>query len=273
MTCKGVHIFLRLSEKFSFVQILTSLYAISAFSLVFIAVVFFYWTLEKHVEEDTKKLLHSRYEIIEEILRHHHIDADRLKGEIDGVSHKIPGLYARLIDADGVVIAETLDMGKELSSEFRCFEKEEYSSCFVHSRTEKSFHVLSSPLKEYYGGKLRVVIGFDQTREEMLIEDFRNVCLWILLSTIFISLILAFVITKKGTEPLRNIANSVAQISSETLNERLNTQKLPEELKTLAEKFNEMMGRIENSFSQLNRFSTDIAHELRTPINNLRGGD
>lgn len=264
--------FQRCSIKFSFVQILTSLFAVSAFSLVFIAVVFLYWTLGKHIEEDTKKLLQSRYAIIEEILRHHDVNADRLKAEVDGASHEIPGLYARLIDTSGKVIAETLDMGKELPTDFKCYESDEVAICAVRSFTNKSFHVLSSPVKEYYGGQMRVVLGFDQTREEVLLKDFRDVCFWLLLCTIFVSLILGFVITKKGTEPLRNITDAVTQISSENLSERLRTENLPSELKTLAIKFNEMMSRIENSFTQLNRFSADIAHELRTPINNLRGG-
>src|ERR687883_1616333 len=32
-----------------------------------------------------------------------------------------------------------------------------------------------------------------------------------------------------------------------------------------------MLGRLEESFGRLARFSADIAHELRTPVNNLRG--
>lgn len=32
-----------------------------------------------------------------------------------------------------------------------------------------------------------------------------------------------------------------------------------------------MLDRIESSFIQLSQFSSEIAHELRTPINNLKG--
>jgi two-component system heavy metal sensor histidine kinase CusS len=34
---------------------------------------------------------------------------------------------------------------------------------------------------------------------------------------------------------------------------------------------NEMLDRLEDSFQRLSRFSSDIAHELRTPINNIQG--
>jgi len=39
----------------------------------------------------------------------------------------------------------------------------------------------------------------------------------------------------------------------------------------LASAFDEMLGRLEKSFTQLAQFSADLAHELRTPINNLMG--
>ncbi|MFH4146958.1 histidine kinase dimerization/phospho-acceptor domain-containing protein, partial [Acinetobacter baumannii] len=34
---------------------------------------------------------------------------------------------------------------------------------------------------------------------------------------------------------------------------------------------NHMLERIEKGYTQLNRFSEDIAHEIRTPLNNLIG--
>ena len=45
---------------------------------------------------------------------------------------------------------------------------------------------------------------------------------------------------------------------------------LPSELYTFASHFNDMLGRLEDSFGRLSRFSADIAHELRSPVNNLR---
>src|SRR5438552_11657690 len=43
------------------------------------------------------------------------------------------------------------------------------------------------------------------------------------------------------------------------------------ELRSLADTFNEMLDRLESSFGRLAQFAADLAHELRTPINNLRG--
>ena len=67
------------------------------------------------------------------------------------------------------------------------------------------------------------------------------------------------------------ITTTARRIRSTTLDERLAVEGLPAELAELAETFNEMLDRLEESFQRLGRFSADIAHELRTPVNNLRG--
>jgi two-component system, OmpR family, heavy metal sensor histidine kinase CusS len=42
-------------------------------------------------------------------------------------------------------------------------------------------------------------------------------------------------------------------------------------LQSLAGTFNEMLDRLEESFERVSRFTADIAHDLRTPVNNIRG--
>jgi two-component system heavy metal sensor histidine kinase CusS len=74
-----------------------------------------------------------------------------------------------------------------------------------------------------------------------------------------------------GTRPLREVSETARHISSSTLNERIRTEGYPSEIETLATTFNAMLQRLEDSFARLSRFSADIAHELRTPVNNIRG--
>src|ERR1043166_5093753 len=42
-------------------------------------------------------------------------------------------------------------------------------------------------------------------------------------------------------------------------------------LRPLAASFDDMLGRLEDSFTRLSQFSADLAHELRTPVGNMLG--
>ena len=55
------------------------------------------------------------------------------------------------------------------------------------------------------------------------------------------------------------------------MHERIPNGGLSAELSLLAVTFNSMLDRLEDAFQRVSRFSDDVAHELRTPVNNLRG--
>jgi two-component system heavy metal sensor histidine kinase CusS len=82
---------------------------------------------------------------------------------------------------------------------------------------------------------------------------------------------MGYLIAHRGIRHVRQIADAVGRIGSANIHERVMPQGLPRELSALAGRFNEMLDRLEESFGRLSQFSADVAHELRTPINNLRG--
>ena len=50
------------------------------------------------------------------------------------------------------------------------------------------------------------------------------------------------------------------------LQKRLPLPKAKDELYELSQKFNEMFGRLEESFEKEKQFTSDVSHELRTPV-------
>ena len=66
------------------------------------------------------------------------------------------------------------------------------------------------------------------------------------------------------------MSRTASRIGSATLDQRLDVSACPAEVAVLAETFNGVLDRLEKAFDRLSRFSADIAHELRTPVNNLR---
>lgn len=74
---------------------------------------------------------------------------------------------------------------------------------------------------------------------------------------------------KRGLTPLQDMARVAQGISAQQLQERLDVERVPIELQPLASSFNAMLDRLGDSLQRLSEFSSDLAHELRTPINNL----
>jgi two-component system heavy metal sensor histidine kinase CusS len=69
----------------------------------------------------------------------------------------------------------------------------------------------------------------------------------------------------------RRLAAAANRISARPLRERLSLEHTPTELVESTEAFNRMLDRQEAAFKRLSEFSSDLAHDLRTPINNLLG--
>jgi len=74
----------------------------------------------------------------------------------------------------------------------------------------------------------------------------------------------------RALDPVSKMAHRAEQINSERLNERLPVENPHDEFGHLAGVFNAMLSRIEQSFEQLQRFTSDASHELRTPLAAIR---
>ncbi len=78
-------------------------------------------------------------------------------------------------------------------------------------------------------------------------------------------------ILKKMLKPIDNMISTAKAISARDLDTRLNVVNSHDELKELAETFNQMLDRIQTSYEQQNQFVSDASHELRTPISVIQG--
>jgi signal transduction histidine kinase len=73
-----------------------------------------------------------------------------------------------------------------------------------------------------------------------------------------------------GHAPLEQLSGQAATITAQSLGSRFPLDSLPEELLPIATRLNDLLRRLEDSFERERRFSADLAHELRTPIAELR---
>ncbi len=117
------------------------------------------------------------------------------------------------------------------------------------------------------GVRVRLAMNVDDHRDFM--ARVRNT-LWILvLSGVTAAGLLGWLAVRIGLGPVRALAALTSRISAERLSDRVEVERLPPELARLGDSFNAMLARLEDSFRRLREFSSDLAHELRTPITAL----
>ena len=76
---------------------------------------------------------------------------------------------------------------------------------------------------------------------------------------------------KKSLSPVKDITTAARMITARNLDQRIAVANPDDEVGMLAETFNEMIARLNNSFRRINQFSSDVSHELRTPLTIIRG--
>lgn len=115
----------------------------------------------------------------------------------------------------------------------------------------------------------QIIVGIDTSEHLHFLNDFRRQLLYIGIIGTICLMLLGWFAAWRGLRPVQTMAKVAEGISAQHLSERLEVDNTPTELKSLAIAFNDMLDRLETAVGKLSDFSSDLAHEIRTPINNL----
>ncbi len=260
---------------------LTTLYALSLFLLLAIASGFLDWVLTTDMRQDNTQFLAAEIQSLRALMRQRPGDVQALRDEVERESGALPGyvrFYVRILDGQGRAIAETPGMGDIMKAEafpepLSAFDVKKINGTDVRSRDGRLFLLASQwiELRQPEAGKRLIQVAFDRSHDATIIADYRRKVLTVLVAGLVLSATLGFLIAKAGLKPLSNITRAFRRISADHLSTRVSSIHWPPEVAALAGAFDSMLERLESSFALLTQFSADLAHELRTPINNLRG--
>jgi two-component system heavy metal sensor histidine kinase CusS len=114
-----------------------------------------------------------------------------------------------------------------------------------------------------------VAVAIDIESHNAFVSLFRKSLALSVLAGIGLTAVLGWFAARRGLAPVREIARMAQATSATHLGGRLSLESVPSELTGLATAFNDMLVRLEDSFRRLSDFSSDLAHELRTPISNV----
>ena len=119
------------------------------------------------------------------------------------------------------------------------------------------------------GREYTIVTAIDMDAHIQFLENFRR-SLWLIMTLAgTVTLLAAWYGVHQGHAPLRGLSETMSEIQADRLHVRLDPDNVPGELQRLVTSFNDMIGRLEDSFVRLFHFSADIAHEMRTPLTNI----
>ncbi|MES2320871.1 MAG: heavy metal sensor histidine kinase [Pseudomonadota bacterium] len=114
-----------------------------------------------------------------------------------------------------------------------------------------------------------IAVATNIGHHERFMEGFRRTLWGVATLGAMLTGLLGWAAARRGLAPLRAMGREVGAITARRLDSRLSADAVPAELAELADTLNGMLARLENSFMRLSNFSSDLAHELRTPVSNL----
>ncbi|WGL59443.1 heavy metal sensor histidine kinase [Pigmentibacter sp. JX0631] len=140
----------------------------------------------------------------------------------------------------------------------------------IRSKNSKYFYYIKKEIV-HNNKVLHIEVLSDKTNRISILTSFKNRSNFISLAILIFFLILSIFISKIILSPIHRIVKKISIITSSNLHERVDIDWLPQEIKIIKNSFNEVLERLEDSFRRISQFSDDIAHEIRTPVNNLKG--
>ncbi len=186
-----------------------------------------------------------------------------------------PRLSFALRDAQGRMVESSYNAGSLIDAAAAAKSASGRASDLLRTvvRGERVWRVLLSEvsLGDEARTPLAVVVGVDVTEREYFVRRYRSRLAIAAVVAVAAAGLVGLPLVRTALAPLTLMARRAGAVSAARLGERLPEEGVPRELQGLSAAFNQTLERLEDSFRRLSQFSSDLAHDLRTPIGNLMG--
>ncbi|URQ62292.1 heavy metal sensor histidine kinase [Pantoea alhagi] len=257
----------------------------SRLSMIFAGVMMSVWllssvllvaALSSYFRYQDASLLTGKLELVTELLEGEvhagRLDSASLARKLADAMVGHSGLYLSVKTSDDQILADYASSGFPVPQQRFADEAARPETLQTVEKEGGRYHVLVRKISARDAGRqsdVLITAAYDTGFHDAFIGQLKRWLVWFNLALIFISVFLGWLVTRMGLRPLNEINRLASAITINNLSERLPAHDLPAELKATVAEFNSMLERLENSFRRLSELSSDIAHELRTPVSNL----
>jgi heavy metal sensor kinase len=255
-----------------------TLWYILSFSISTLVIcTFLYISLRHQLLKEIDQLLLDETEEMKRVLSREPDETTYLmRFEDEVMSRKYYPFFFRILDGKGQLIYTS-----------RVFQEIGYASedqVWINARNgretreeihaaggKRPFRIISTPF--FNNGKLTYVIQLG-THLHFLrknLSGFKNHILSALPIILALGSFGGWMLARKSLSPIGYIVSKTKTLTPENLSERLAPRGAGDEMDDLIHTINGMIGRLENSFKRMAEFTTDVSHELKTPLCAMRG--
>lgn len=255
----------------SFVLLSILIFSVTTISLYFI--------LKYYIYQSSSSFLENEVSLVTNIIQKHPHDTNALRQEIIWEPKINDNKFMiRIIDHQGNVLIQTKDIEQIIPNQYLVANKKVLLA-FDKTLMVKSIHgkryyrllyeSINNPSAKKTNSPTPIMVAVDVSREYRVLNHYKNYLILIFVFGVLISWLLAYFVSRWLVKPVRKLADKITDMSIENMDEKVTFYAGSKEVNILIQEFNDMLERISKSYQQIRNFTSDVAHELRTPINNM----
>ncbi|SCU74904.1 CopS sensor from the two components sensor/regulator family involved in Cu(II)/Cu(I) resistance [Cupriavidus necator] len=257
-----------MKHRLSLTMRLTILFSLSSAVVLLGLGVLIWLAMDRHFTNEDYVVLGDNIRLIQKIAQE--TPAERLPERLKEMVDHHPGFVAQVQTAHGHSLYVT--QGFDFGAAFEAIARQSaHDDTFVWQEGAQEYRGMRAQVgvSDARVGPLSVMVGMDTEIHDHFMHAFRQSLAFYTTLAVMASGLFGWWAARRGLAPLRMMASRAKDVTANKLDARMPVEAVPVEMADLAATLNAMLARLQDDFRRLSEFSSDLAHELRTPITNL----